>query len=139
MVNRDTDQATSWKVRVVNARKGNIYFLQNVQTGPRIHTASFQWVPGFFPEVQRPRREVNHAIPLVRRMTRSGYTSLLPLYAVMVWAGTTSCFTLELDVQFTHQQMHFYSFKEHVKIYIKIHINIAPTCFGLRPSSGSLH
>ena len=23
--------------------------------------------------------------------------------------------------------------------YIKIHINIAPTCFGLRPSSGSLH
>ena len=30
-------------------------------------------------------------------------------------------------------------FKKHIKIYIKIHINIAPTCFGLRPSSGSLH
>jgi len=30
-------------------------------------------------------------------------------------------------VDFTHQQMHFYSFKEH----ITIHINIAPTCFGL--------
>ena len=29
--------------------------------------------------------------------------------------------------------------KEHIKIYIKIHTNIAPTCFGLRPSSGSLH
>jgi hypothetical protein len=26
-----------------------------------------------------------------------------------------------------------------MKIYIKIHINITPTCFGLRPSSGSLH
>jgi hypothetical protein len=26
---------------------------------------------------------------------------------------------------------------EEFKIYIKIHINIAPTCFGLRPSSGS--
>ena len=26
-----------------------------------------------------------------------------------------------------------------VKVYIKIHINIAPTYFGLRPSSGSLH
>jgi len=42
-------------------------------------------------------------------------------------------------VELTHQQMHFYLFKEHIKLYIKIHINIAPTCFGLRPSSGSLH
>ena len=31
--------------------------------------------------------------------------------------------------------MHFISVLEH----IKIHINIAPTCFGLQPSSGSLH
>ena len=38
-------------------------------------------------------------------------------------------------VEVTHQQMHFYYFK----IYIKIHISIAPTCFGLRPSSESLH
>ena len=30
-------------------------------------------------------------------------------------------------------------FKKHIKIYIKIHINIAPTCFSLRMSSGSLH
>jgi len=30
-------------------------------------------------------------------------------------------------------------FKNHITIYIKIHINIAPTCFGLRPSSGGLH
>ena len=41
--------------------------------------------------------------------------------------------------EFTHQQMHFFYFKKRTKIYIKIHINIAPTCFGLRPSSGSLH
>ena len=30
-------------------------------------------------------------------------------------------------------------FLKHIKIYIKIRINIAPTCFGLRSSSGSLH
>ena len=30
-------------------------------------------------------------------------------------------------------------FKKHIKISIKIRINIAPTCFGLRPSSGSMH
>ena len=42
-------------------------------------------------------------------------------------------------VEFTHQQMHFFILKKHIKIYIKIHINIAPTCFGLRSSSGSLH
>jgi len=29
-------------------------------------------------------------------------------------------------------------FKKHIKIYMKIHINIATTCFGLRPSWGSL-
>jgi len=29
--------------------------------------------------------------------------------------------------------------KKHIKIYIKIHTNIAPTSFGLRPQSGSLH
>jgi len=33
----------------------------------------------------------------------------------------------------------FYLKKKHIKIYIKIHINIASTRFGLRPSSGSLH
>ena len=35
--------------------------------------------------------------------------------------------------------MHFISVLENVKIYIKTNIQIAPTCFGLRPSSGSLH
>ena len=44
-----------------------------------------------------------------------------------------------IHLEFTHQQMHFFYFKKHIIIYIKIHINIAPTCFGLRPSSGSLH
>jgi hypothetical protein len=38
-----------------------------------------------------------------------------------------------------HQQMHFLLTLENSKIYIKTHIKIAPTCFGLRPSSGSLH
>ena len=28
---------------------------------------------------------------------------------------------------------------EKFKIYIQIHTNIAPTCFGLRPSSGNLY
>jgi hypothetical protein len=37
-----------------------------------------------------------------------------------------------------HQQMHFLLILENSKIYIKTYIKIAPTCFGLRPSSGSL-
>jgi hypothetical protein len=40
---------------------------------------------------------------------------------------------------FTHQQMHILLFLENSKIYIKTYTKIAPTCFGLRPSSGSLH
>jgi len=38
----------------------------------------------------------------------------------------------------SHTKALFYFIKR-IKIYIKIHINIAPTCFGLRSSSGSLH
>jgi len=40
---------------------------------------------------------------------------------------------------FIYQQMHFISVLENIKIHIKTYIKIAPTCFGLRPSSGSLH
>ena len=36
---------------------------------------------------------------------------------------------------FIYQQMYFISILEN----IKTHIKISPTCFGLRPSSGSLH
>jgi hypothetical protein len=35
--------------------------------------------------------------------------------------------------------MHFLLILENSKIYIKTDSKIAPTCFGLRPSSGSLH
>ena len=40
---------------------------------------------------------------------------------------------LNREVEFTHSsppKRHFYSCKEHIKIYIKIHTNIAPTYFG---------
>ena len=40
---------------------------------------------------------------------------------------------------FIYQQMHFISVLENIKIYIKTYIKISATCFGLRPSSGSLH
>ena len=40
-----------------------------------------------------------------------------------------------LSESFICQQMHFVSVLENIIIYIKT----APTCFGLRPSSGSLH
>ena len=40
-----------------------------------------------------------------------------------------------LSESFIYQQMHFISVLENIKIYIKT----APTCFSLRPSSGSLH
>jgi len=46
---------------------------------------------------------------------------------------------VDFCVEFNHQQIQFYYFKEHIKIYIKIHINIVPKCFSLRPSSGNLH
>jgi hypothetical protein len=40
---------------------------------------------------------------------------------------------------FIHQQTHFLLVLENSKIYINTYIKIAPTSFGLRPSSGSLH
>jgi len=41
------------------------------------------------------------------------------------------------SIQSTHQQMHHLLNLEKFKICITIHTNIPPTCFGLRPSSGS--
>ena len=41
-------------------------------------------------------------------------------------------------VDFNHKQINFL-FLKNIKIYIKIHINIAPKHFSLQPSSGSLH
>jgi len=35
--------------------------------------------------------------------------------------------------------MHYLLNMEKFKIYMKIYTNIAPSCFGLRPSSGSLY
>jgi len=42
-------------------------------------------------------------------------------------------------VLFTHQQMQFLLNLEKFKIYVKLHVNIAPKYFGLRRSSGSLY
>jgi hypothetical protein len=43
------------------------------------------------------------------------------------------------SILLTHQQMHYLLNLERFKIYTRIHTNIALTCFGLRPSSGSLY
>jgi hypothetical protein len=40
---------------------------------------------------------------------------------------------------FIHQQMHYLLILENSKIDMKTYIKIAPTCFGPRPSSGSLY
>jgi hypothetical protein len=49
------------------------------------------------------------------------------------------CCTLHSDIYTVHSPTNALLFNlEEFKIYIKIHINIPRTCFGLRPSSGSL-
>ena len=50
------------------------------------------------------------------------------------------CCTVHFDICRVHSQTNvLFYFKKHIKIYIKIHIYVAPTCFGLQPSSGSLY
>ena len=55
------------------------------------------------------------------------------------WGATRSANKRYTSTYFTHQQMHYLLNLEKFKIYFKIHTNIAPTCFGLRTSSGSLY
>ena len=46
------------------------------------------------------------------------------------------CCTVHSDIWRVHSPTNaLFYFKKHIQIYIKIHINIAPTRFGLRPSS----
>ena len=50
------------------------------------------------------------------------------------------CCTVHFDICTVHSPTNaLFYFEKHIKIYIKIHINIAPTRFGLRSSSGGLH
>ena len=50
------------------------------------------------------------------------------------------CCTVHFDICRVHPPTKaVFSVKKHVKIYVKIHINIAPACFGLQSSLGSLH
>jgi hypothetical protein len=50
------------------------------------------------------------------------------------------CCTVHSDIYTVHTPTNAILLNlEEFKIYFKIHINIAPTCFGLRPSSGSLN
>jgi hypothetical protein len=77
-------------------------------------------------------------------------TKLLPIQRNKTWnilCLTVKCslftvhcslFTVHCSL-FTHQQMPCLLNLEQFKIYIKIYTNIAPTCFGLRRSSGSLY
>jgi hypothetical protein len=47
---------------------------------------------------------------------------------------------MDSSKSYIYQQMHFISvLKLNIKINVKIYIKIAPTCFGLQPSPGSLH
>ena len=68
----------------------------------------------------------------------AAYGISLPILLQVTAAEKTES-ELLLCCRVNHQQMHFYWFKKHIKIYVKIRINIAATCFGLRPSSGRLH
>ena len=54
-------------------------------------------------------------------------------------AGAGEELVISSSKSFVYQQMHFISVLENIKIYIKIYIKTASTCFGLRTSSGSLH
>jgi len=80
----------------------------------------------------RQHVSTNHGHLQAIQYHKSGNTAISLKYVLNI-------LNIKTHAEFTHQQMHFYQFKEHIKIYIKIHINIARICFGLRPSSGILH
>jgi hypothetical protein len=70
------------------------------------------------------------------------YPPILRSFALRKRGRIFQCWSNEIIHQsksFIYQQTHFIPVLENIKIYIKICIKIAPTYFGLRPSSGSLH
>ena len=71
------------------------------------------------------------------RFRRSGPTSK-PLASNMPMSFFYCC-TVHFDICRIHSPTNALFNLKNIKIYIKIHKNIAPICFGLRPSSGSLH
>jgi hypothetical protein len=56
----------------------------------------------------------------------------------MIFLIVVPCISIS-SKSFIRQQMQYLLILENSKIYVKTYIKIAPTCFGPRPSSGSLH
>jgi hypothetical protein len=62
-------------------------------------------------------------------------TEYVPLIPILSFFFIMALCILISSKSFIYQQMHFLSALENIKIYIKT----APTCFDLRPSSGSFY
>ena len=71
----------------------------------------------------------------IRNQTPGNYPKRNKLHIIFIVAP---CILIP-SKYFIYQQMHFVSALYIIKIYIKTYSKTAPTCFGLRPSSGSLH
>ena len=61
------------------------------------------------------------------------------LYFGLPEDGVLGLELVEMAKSFIYQHMHFISVLENIEIYTKTYIKIAATCFGIRPSPGSLH
>jgi predicted P-loop ATPase len=63
-----------------------------------------------------------------------------PLFKVNLYKEQMQNFTNKFTLYTIHSPKNALLVNlEEFKIYKKIHINIAPTCFGLQPPSGSLY
>ena len=72
----------------------------------------------------------NHLLQLCSKVVKH------PVYMSLFFFIVAPCIWIS-SKYFIYQQMHFVSVLENIKIYIKNYIKIAPTSFGLRPSSRS--
>jgi hypothetical protein len=73
------------------------------------------------------------------KIIRGTALSVYKLLAIFLYPRLITLRQQSKSILFTHQQMHYLLNLGRFKMYPRIHTNIAPTCFGLRPSSGSLY
>jgi hypothetical protein len=90
------------------------------------------------------REQRRHSLRQVAMYTSGGNTITMTMQTLdkpstNVCQTNLSCQQYDNIKLFTHQRMHYLLNLERFKLYTRIHINFAPTCFGLRPSSGSLY
>ena len=130
----NSHRLTNYKMKVTEA-PWTLLLSPSQSQHPYQHTVfTYQWIsPSASPPISMSTKHFSKRQYLIN-ISKCSLTIHSPLFE------NHNHSRIKLVLHTVHSpKIHYLLDSKKFKIYIKIHTNIASTCFGLRPSSGSLH